>query len=303
MKIVFLDQYSVSDADLTPIKECGDYIGYDYTYPDQVVERCQGAEVVISNKVVIGADEMDQLPQLRLICVAATGMNNIDLNAAAERGVEVRNAVGYSTHSVAEATLGGVLTMLRQVTYFDRYIKSGEYSRAERLFCFDRKIGQLKGSNWGIIGLGAIGREVARLADSFGCQTRYFSASGTAREESVVCVESLKELLEWSDIVSIHSPLNEQTVGLIGESEFESMRSNAILVNVARGGIVNEVALRDALNRDLISGAVVDVFVAEPIVANSPILEVEQSDRLLLSPHNAWASELSIQSLMPRKIL
>ena len=152
MKIVFLDEYSVCERDLSSIKKYGDYVGYETTSPEQVLERCDDAEIVISNKVVLDATIIAALPKLRLICVAATGMNNIDLNAAAEHGVEVRNAVGYSTYSVAETTLCSALSLLREVTYYDNYFKSGDYSKSERIFNFDRPTAQLRGKRWGIIG-------------------------------------------------------------------------------------------------------------------------------------------------------
>ena len=164
MKIVFLDEYSVCGRDLSSIKRWGDYTGYETTSPEEVLEKSKDAEIIISNKVVLNAETIASLPHLRLICVAATGMNNIDLNAAAEHGVEVRNAVGYSTYAVAETTLSSALALLREVTYHDNYFKSGAYSSSERIFNFDRPTAQLRGKRWGIIGMGNIGREVTRLA-------------------------------------------------------------------------------------------------------------------------------------------
>ena len=181
--IVFLDEYSLAGRDLTAVKALGNYTGYETTTPDQTVARCAGADIVITNKVCIDAAAMEQLPRLRLICVAATGMNNIDLAAAAERGIEVRNAAGYSTHSVAETTLGSAIALLRETTYYDHYFKSGGYAASSRLFNFDRPTRQLHGRNWGIIGMGTIGREVARLAAAFGCDVRYTSTSGAVRPE------------------------------------------------------------------------------------------------------------------------
>lgn len=183
-KIVFLDEYSLAGRDLSAVKALGDYTGYDMTAPDEVAVRCADAEIVVTNKVRLDAAMIAQLPHLRLICVAATGVNNIDLDAAAEHGVEVRNAAGYSTHSVAETTLGAAIALLRESVYYDEFFKSGRYARSPRLFCFDRPIRQLHGRRWGVIGLGAIGREVARLAAAFGCEVSYHSTSGVAREEA-----------------------------------------------------------------------------------------------------------------------
>ena len=296
MKIVFLDEYSVCGRDLSSIKEFSDYVGYETTSPEQVLERCDDAEIVISNKVVLDATIIAALPKLRLICVAATGMNNIDLNAAAEHGVEVRNAVGYSTYSVAETTLCSALSLLREVTYYDNYFKSGNYLKSERIFNFDRPTAQLRGKRWGIIGMGNIGREVARLAEAFGCEVNYYSTSGIARDEAYKSVE-LSKLLTTSDIISIHCPLNERTQNLIGAEELAMMKKSAILINVARGGIVNEEALAEALNNDKLRGAALDVFTSEPL-RESPLYNLKDPYRLLASPHTAWSSVEAIDRLI-----
>lgn len=296
MKIVFLDEYSICGRNIDSIKSLGEYIGYETTTPDQVVERCKEAEVVITNKVVIDAATMDSLPNLKLICVAATGMNNIDLNAAAERGIEVKNAVGYSTYAVAETTLCSALSLLREVTHYDNFFKSGKYSATERIFNFDRPTAQLRGKRWGVIGLGNIGREVARLAEAFGCEVCYFSTSGVARDELYPAL-SLNELLSTSDIVSIHCPLTPRTYDLISDEELAQMKPSAILINVARGGIVNEAALAEALNNKLIRGAALDVFSAEPL-RESPLYNLQDPYRLLASPHNAWSSVEAIDRLI-----
>ena len=296
MKIVFLDEYSVCGRDLSSIKKFGDYTGYDVTSPEQVLERCADAEVVISNKVVLDATIIASLPKLRLICVAATGMNNIDLNAAADHGVEVRNAVGYSTYSVAETTICSALSLLREVTYYDNYFKSGEYAKSERIFNFDRPTAQLRGKRWGIIGMGNIGREVARLAEAFGCDVAYYSTSGVERNEAYNKL-SLNDLLNSSDVISIHCPLNKRTQNLISTEELAMMKKSAILINVARGGIVNEVALAEALNNGNLRGAALDVFTSEPL-RESPLYNLQDPYRLLASPHNAWSSVEAIDRLI-----
>ncbi len=295
--IVFLDEYSLASRDLTAVKALGNYTGYETTTPDQTVARCANADIVITNKVCIDAAAMAQLPRLRLICVAATGMNNIDLAAAAEHGIEVRNAAGYSTHSVAETTLGSAIALLRETIYYDRFFKSGGYAASSRLFNFDRPTRQLHGRNWGIIGLGTIGREVARLATAFGCDVRYTSTSGTVRPESYPALP-LDELLAWADIVSIHCPLNDRTRGLVGADALRRMKPSAILINVARGGIVDEQELAAALNDNRIAGAALDVFSHEPIEAESPLLRLRDPYKLLASPHNAWATAEAIDVLI-----
>lgn len=296
MKIVFLDEYSVCGRDLSSIKRWGDYTGYETTSPEEVLEKSKDAEIIISNKVVLDAATIASLPCLRLICVAATGMNNIDLNAAAEHGVEVRNAVGYSTYAVAETTLSSALALLREVTYYDNYFKSGAYASSERIFNFDRPTAQLRGKRWGIIGMGNIGREVARLAEAFGCEVSYYSTSGVERKEAYPSLE-LEELLRSSDVVSIHCPLNERTRSLIGAEQLALMKPSAILINVARGGIVDEAALADALNEGRLRGAALDVFTSEPL-RESPLYTLRDPYRLLASPHNAWSPVEAIDRLI-----
>lgn len=296
-KIVFLDEYTLGDADLAPLRALGDYTGYETTAPDQIAERCREADVLITNKVVLRRETLAALPRLRLVCVAATGTNNIDLEAAAELGITVKNAAGYSTHSVAETTLCSALALLRHIVYYDRYVKSGDYTAAGRQFHFRMPTHQLYGSKWGIIGLGTIGHEVARLAADFGCEVRYTSTSGVVREEPYTQMP-LAELLAWADIVSIHSPLNDRTRGLIGAAELNRMKRSAILINVARGGIVEEAALAAAIDAGTIAGAALDVFAREPLAADNPLLHVREADRLLLSPHNAWSPEEAIRVLV-----
>ena len=295
-KIVFLDEYSIAGRDLSKITSQGEYIAYENTRKEDVVERLKGADIAITNKVMIDGEAMRQLPDLKLICVAATGMNNVDLNAAAELGIVVKNAVGYSTSSVAETTLASALALARNIVYFNEYFHDGRYSKADRAFSYDRFTFEIRGKRWGIVGLGNIGREVARLATAFGCEVRYFSTSGTKRKEAYPAME-LKELLEWSDIVSVHSPLNERTRDLIGREELKMMKPSAIIINVARGGIVNEAALAEALDNEWIAAAALDVFSVEPL-RTSPLYDIKDKYRLLASPHNAWSAVEAIDRLI-----
>lgn len=295
-KIVFLDEYSLGGYDLSAIKSLGEYTGYDRTTADQTLERCKGATVVITNKVYISRETMQQLPNLKMIAIAATGMNNVDLEAAAELGIVVKNVSGYSTYSVAEATLGAALSLLRNSSYYDNYFKSGSYAATDDIFHFGRPISLLRGKNWGIIGLGAIGHQVAHLADAFGCNIAYSSTSGVTREERYPRKE-LNELLQWADVISVHSPLNAKTAGLIGKDELAQMKSTAIIINVARGGIIDEAALADALNSHIIAGAALDVFSSEPL-HSSPLYELNNPYTLLASPHTAWAADDAVKLLI-----
>lgn len=295
-KIVFLDEYSLGGYDLSEIKSLGEYIGYDRTTADQTLDRCKGATVVITNKVYISRETMLQLPELKMIAISATGMNNVDLDAAAELGIVVKNVSGYSTYSVAEATIGSALALVRNSVYYDRYFKSGAYAATSDIFHFGRPISLLRGKNWGIIGLGTIGHQVAHLAEAFGCNIAYSSTSGVNREEIYPRME-LSELLQWADVISVHSPLNAKTAGLISKAEFETMKPTAIIINVARGGIVDEAALAEALNNNTIAGAALDVFSSEPL-PSSPLYSLNDPDALLASPHTAWAADEAVKLLI-----
>lgn len=295
-KIVFLDEYSIAGRDMSKIAAMGEYVAYDNTRKEEVVERLRGAEIAISNKVMISGEAMRQLPDLKLICVAATGMNNVDLVTAKELGIEVKNAVGYSTTSVAETTLASALALARHIAYFNDYFHDGRYAAADRAFCFDRMTYEIRGKRWGIIGLGNIGREVARLAKAFGCEVAYYSTSGVRREEEIPSME-LDELLKWSDIVSVHSPLNERTRGLVGRQQLQMMKPSAMIINVARGGIIDEAALAEALDSGWLSAAALDVFSVEPL-KESPLFHIRDKYRLLASPHNAWAAAEAIDRLL-----
>ena len=296
VNIVFLDEYSLGGNDLSSIKSLGNYTAYDRTSADQTLERCKDADIVISNKVVLSREIMAQLPRLKMVAIAATGMNNVDLEAAAEFGIEVKNVSGYSTYSVAEATFTAALSLLKNASYYDHYFKGGEYAATSDIFHFGRPISMLRGKNWGIIGLGTIGRQVATLAQAFGCAVAYHSTSGIAREESYPQM-SLTELLKWADIVSIHCPLNAKTAGLIGSNELSAMKSTSIIINVARGGIIDEAALANALNNNTIAAAALDVFSKEPL-PSSPLYNLNDPYKLLASPHTAWAADDSVEKLI-----
>ena len=297
-KIVFLDEYSLGDMDLSPIKELGEYVGYDRTKKEQVVERCKDAEVVICNKTLLRGETLRALPNLRFVAIAATGMNNVDLEVAAELGIEVKNVAGYSTYSVAEATLTFALALLKNTAYYDNYFKSGAYAASEDIFHFGRPVRQLRGSKWGVIGMGAIGREVARLATAFGCEVAYASTSGAVRKEDYPQM-SLEELLGWADVVSIHCPLTPATKGLIGDKELQKMKPTSIIINVARGGIIDETALAKALNNKTIAGAGLDVFSREPLHSSS-LYDLADKYSLVASPHTAWASDEARKVLIQR---
>lgn len=295
-KIVFLDEYSLGGIDLTPIKELGEYVGYDRTSKEQILEHCEGAEIVVCNKSVLRAEILRALPDLRFVAIAATGMNNVDLEVAAELGIGVKNVAGYSTSSVAEATINFALSLFKNTKYFDNYFKGGTYAASEDIFHFGRPVRQLRGSKWGIIGMGAIGREVARLALAFGCEVAYTSTSGAVRKEEYPQMP-LEELLGWADVISIHCPLTPTTKGLIGEKELATMKPTSVIINVARGGIIDESALANALNNKTIAGAGLDVFSREPL-HESPLYDLEDNYSLVAAPHTAWAADAARKVLV-----
>jgi len=232
---------------------------------------------------------MDRLPELKLICVAATGVNNIDVVYAKERGIVVRNAVGYSTESVAQITFGSLLSLINSSIYFDNVVKSGEYSDGNSFTDTGRSFFELNGKKFGIIGMGAIGKRVAEIATAFGADVCYYSTNGIAHNSDYPCV-SLEDMLRECDIISVHAPLNEKTNNLISMRELKMSKPNSIFVNMGRGGIINEADLAEALDNDIIGGAVVDVFSREPLPIDHPYMSLNNKDKILMTPHVGWAS-------------
>lgn len=292
MQIVFLDTATVADLpqELSRFSEIGHFTGYESTRPDQIVERAANAAVIITNKVVLGAAEIDQLPQLKLICIAATGMNNVDLAAADRRGIPVRNVSGYSTDAVAQLTLTSLFTLSMDLLQLNEAVYSGRYAQSPAFSWWRRPFYELKGKRYGIIGLGAIGRRVAALATAYGAEVVYHSVSGRNTTGQAYPHLTLAELLATSDVVSVHCPLTPQTDNLLDYAALQQMRSSAYLINVARGGIVHEEDLVRALNEGLIAGAATDVFTIEPMPADHVFTTVKDRSRLLLTPHIGWAS-------------
>lgn len=291
MQITFLDTQTVADlpAELALFNELGTFTGYENTAPEQVVERLTGATVAIVNKVVLGAAEMDQLPGLKLICISATGMNNVDLAAAAARGIPVKNVSGYSTNSVAQLTITLLFTLAMDLIHLNQAVYDGTYSRHTAFGYWRQPFYELSGARYGIIGMGAIGRRVAELATAFGAEVVYYSTSGNNTDQPYPLV-SFEELLRTCEVISLHCPLTDATRNLIGYAELQQMKSSAYLINVARGGIVNEEELVRALDEGQIAGAASDVFTTEPIPADHPFLRVKEPHQLLLTPHMGWAS-------------
>ena len=288
MKIVLLDTLTFGETDLDCFGRFGDVEAYQTTAPSETMERIQTANVIVTNKVVITEAMMIRCEVLRLICVAATGMNNVDLVAASKHGISVKNVSGYSTGSVVQHTFSMLFYLMGHARYYDDYVKSGKWQKSPVFTHLERPIFEVKGKTWGIIGLGEIGSGVARLATAFGADVIYYSTSGHNANAQYHRV-ALEALLQHSDIISIHAPLNDETKHLIGLSELMQMKSGAVLLNLGRGGIVDEAALARVVDaRELYVG--LDVLETEPMREGHPLLEVKHQERLYLTPHIAWAS-------------
>ncbi len=290
MKVVILDAKTLGDdIQLGIFEQFGDLEIYPTTDPTNLFERIQDADIIITNKVIIDREAINSARNLKLICVAATGYNNVDVVYAKEKGIAVTNVAGYSTESVVQTTFGMLFYLLMHLRYYDDYVKSGDYAMSDIFTHLGRPFWEINGKRWGIIGLGNIGRRVAQVAESFGCDVIYYSTSGVEREERYPRYP-LDELLKTSDIVSIHAPLNEKTRNLITIKELGMMKKNAILLNLGRGGILNEKDLAVAIDSDLIGGAGLDVLEKEPVDPKNPLLKVKNKEKLLITPHIAWTS-------------
>lgn len=297
MKIVFLDASTVGSVSLAPIEAQGELVCYPTSTPEQARERVADAEVIIINKVKVDSALMDAAPKLRLICEAATGVNNIDLKEAERRGIPVRNVAGYSTDAVVQLTFAMLFNMVCKVPSQDRWIKEGSYSRSPIFTNVDSPFSELCGKTMGIVGMGTIGQKVASIASAFGMKVIYFSTSGTGHCKDYPCVD-IDTLMSESDVVSIHAPMNERTNGLIGPAELGKMKASAYIINIGRGGIIQEKALADAISSESIAGAALDVFTVEPLSADHPLLNTAHPERLTLTPHIGWASKEAIERLI-----
>lgn len=297
LKIVFLDAATMGDVSFEPISRLGELVCYDSSTPDEALERVKDCDVLIINKVLVTPSLIDAAENLKLICESATGVNNIDLDYATEKGIPVKNAVGYSTDSVVQATFMHILSLVGKAPYYDNCVKSGKYSQLGMFTDVSVNWWELRGKKMGIVGLGNIGKRVAKIADAFGMQVSYYSTSGTSHSQDYPSVP-LEQLLRESDVVSVHAPLNEKTVGLIGKDQLQMMKPSAYLINMGRGGIVVEQDLADAVDAGVISGAGLDVFAKEPLPSDNCFLTMSHLERMSLAPHVAWASNEARERLV-----
>lgn len=298
MKIVFLDAKSVGeDIDLSKYNQLGEFVKYDFTSFEQIPERVADADVIITNKGLINEQSVGNATQLKLVCVTATGTNNLDKQYLEKRGVAWRNVAGYSTESVAQHTFAILFYLLEKLSYYDAYVKEGRYANDTSFTHFAERFCEINGKTWGIVGLGNIGRRVADIAKMFGATVMYYSTTGKNNQEGYQRVD-LDTLLKTSDIISVHAPLTSETEGLMNGEAFKKMKSSAIFLNVGRGAIVVEQDLADALENHQIAAAGLDVLCEEPMNPDSPFLRIKDSKRLLITPHIAWASIEARTALM-----
>lgn len=290
MKLVVLERNSVgTDIDVSCYEKFGEVTYYPNTVAKNTAERVKDADVIIANKAPMNEDTLKDAPNVKLICLFATGFDNVDLAYCKSRGIKVANVVNYSTAAVVQHTLLLALALEEKLVHYDNYVKSGEYGAQDRFSNFDRPFREFEGKTWGIVGMGNIGRGVARVAQAMGCKVIFYSASGKSTCTEYERVE-FDDLLSQSDILSLHCPLSDRTRGLINKEAFSKMKQSAVLVNVARGPVVDTQALYEALTQGQIAAAGLDVLEKEPISRDNPLNEIKDSTKLIITPHLAWAS-------------
>lgn len=290
MNIVILERHSVG----TDVKvDCFDNLGnttyYRNTVADEVADRVKEADIIIANKSPLNETTLKDAPNVKMIAEFATGFDNVDLDYCSQRGIKVANVRNYSTEAVAQHTFAMALYLLEHLPHYDNYVKSGEYAAQDRFSNFDIPFTELSGKTWGIIGLGNIGKLVAKIATAFGCKVICCSASGRKLEEGYEQV-SIDTILKESDFLSLHCPLTDKTKYIIDKKALSMMKKSAILLNVARGKVVNNNDLYEALMDGTIAAAGLDVIEEEPINDKNPLSKIMDSNKLIITPHLAWAS-------------
>lgn len=288
MKIVILDRATLGfDIDVSIFEKYGEVTSYDVTKKEKTKQRIKDADIVLTNKVVIGKDEMDN-SKVKLICITATGMNNVDLEYAKQKNIQVKNVAGYSTSSVVQVAFSMIFQIVTKLNYYKSYVDEGSWQKSNIFTHIDEPFYELDNKRVGIIGLGEIGRDFAKKASAFNCEVVYYSTSGKNSNSDYKQV-SLDELLKTSDIISIHAPLNENTKNLLNYENMKNIKEGAILLNLGRGGIINEFDLAKIIDeKEIYCG--IDVVSVEPILEENPLLKVSNKNRLLLTPHIGWAS-------------
>ncbi len=298
MKIVFLDRKSIGeDIDLAEYNKLGQVVIYDYSTDEQIPERVNDADIIVCNKMPINEQSVGKAINLKLVCVTATGTNNLDKEYLEKRGIAWRNVAGYSTEAVTQHTFALLFYLLEHLSYYDNYVKSDKYVNDSMFTHFEKHFNELSGKKWGIIGLGNIGKRVADIATCFGADVSYYSTSGRNNNSDYLRVD-FDTLLKESDVISIHAPLTDDTLGLIDKNALNKMKKTAILINVGRGPIIVEKDLAEALECGQIAAAGLDVLDIEPMSENNPLRHIKDSEKLLITPHIAWAAVEARQRLM-----
>lgn len=290
MNLVILERDSVgTDIDVSCFEQFGLVTSYANTTAEQVAQRVKESDIIISNKAPMNEHTLADAPNIKLICLLATGYDCVDLSYCKSRGIKVTNVINYCTCAVAQHTILLALMLSEKIAFYDNYVKSGAYSAQDRFSNFDRAFHDLDNKTWGIIGMGTIGQKVAKLASAFGCKVIFYSTSGKS-----TCTEypkvDLNTLLHTSDIVSLHCPLTDRTNNLIDKNAFSKMKPTAVLINVARGPVVNTQALYEALLTEKIMAAGLDVLDKEPMDPFNPLRQIQDSTKLIITPHMSWAS-------------
>ena len=287
MKITVLDASTLgSDVDLSCLSGIGETEIYDTTSKENVSERITDSEIIILNKVKIGKEELNRADKLRLICITATGYDNVDIEACRNRNIAVCNVKGYSTDSVAQTTLALAFALFMHLPFYDRFVKSGEYTKSGIHNRLEPVFYELRGKTWGIAGYGDIGRQVAKAAEAMGCRILAFSKTPKDGVENT----DIDTLCRESDIISVHLPLTDNTRHIIGKKQLDLMKPTAYIVNAARGAVIDEKAVADAVKNNKIAGFATDVYSVEPMAEDSPINEITGFDNVVLTPHLAWGA-------------
>ena len=298
MKLVFLDTKTIGeDIDLSAYDALGEVVKYGFSTLEEIPERVKDADVLIVNKIAINEQTIWTAKNLKLVCVTATGTNNLDKEYLKKRGIAWRNVAGYSTESVTQHTFALLFYLLEKLRYYDDYVKDEKYINDTVFTHFAEHFNEVNGKTWGIIGLGTIGRRVADIAKAFGARVIYYSASGSPAQEGYEQVD-FETLLTTSDIVSVHAPLNEYTKDLMDREAFAKMKKTAIFLNLGRGPIVVEQDLYEALETGEIAAAGLDVLCEEPMSETNPLAKIKDSKKLIITPHIAWASVEARNRLM-----
>lgn len=298
MNIVILERNSVgTDIDVSVYEKLGNVTAYRNTVKEDVVDKIKDADIIIANKCPLNEETLKDAPNVKLICEFATGYDNIDLEYCNRRGIKACNVRDYSTPAVAQHTFALAFYLLEHLPHYDNYVKSGTYAAQDRFSNFDLPFTELMGKTWGIIGMGNIGRMVAKIANAFGCRVIYYSTTGKNSVSEYEQVD-FETLLKESDFLSVHCPLNDVTRNLIDATALSKMKNTAILINVARGPVVNNTDLYHALVSGEIMAAGLDVLENEPIKDSNPLSTIKDSNKLIITPHLAWASTESRQRVV-----